>query len=229
MIAEVTRTMNEAERRLLTQRSIDTTAFTALRGTLFWCCLWCLGLAICGLILVAMMAFKINPIVARVLGSVLVIIATICLCAMIQLCSSYIHRSNFRRRFRRSEVPEIQRALKDGRVKVRRVVAKAVIEIVDFEDEGGGYIFDLGDNKVLFLKGQRFFPVDDEMFWPNSEFEIVRTFTGAKWVGIFCHGRQLPPVRTIGSEDLKEEFTWSDHEEIVHANLESFATRITAG
>ncbi|HEV7591346.1 MAG TPA: hypothetical protein VGO40_24750, partial [Longimicrobium sp.] len=54
----------------------------------------------------------------------------------------------------------LTRALEDGRVTVKRVSAVAVIEIEPLEDEGTGYVFDLGDGRVLFLKGQEYVPTE---------------------------------------------------------------------
>src|SRR3954465_9190104 len=69
---------------------------------------------------------------------------------------------------------ELTRALEDGRVTVKRVSAVAVIEIEPLEDEGTGYVFDLGDGRVLFLKGQEYVPTEDGYDpWPNTDFELV--------------------------------------------------------
>jgi hypothetical protein len=227
VIEELTRKMNDAERTLLTQWARDTTHFVTVRGTLKWFFVWCLALASCGLVISAMIAFEINPIVLGIFGGPLALIAIICLYAIIQLWSSHFHWSDVQKKFQRHDVPEIERALEDGLVTVKKVSAKAVIEILEFEDEGAGYIFDLGDDRVLFLKGQRFFPVDAGMVWPNSKFELVRTRIGARWVGIFCHGAELLPVRTIDAADLREEYIWSEREEVVQADLQSFASRIS--
>lgn len=218
--------MNEAERTLLTQWVNEAHTFVTLSGTLKWTVFWCLVLMVCGLVVVATSTLAINPIVAGVIGGSLVILAIVCLIAILSLWSSYVHWSGVFRRFQRHDGPEIQRALEDGFVTVKRVAAQAVIEIVEYEDEGGGYIFDLGDNQVLFLKGQHYFPVIEDMVWPNSDFEIVRTQIGARWVGIFCHGEKLLPVRRIETSDLNHEIAWEEHEEVANTDLDSFVSRL---
>ena len=117
---------------------------------------------------------------------------------------------------------------KPGEVVPSDAAAKAVIELEEFVDEGGGYIFDIGDGQVLFLKGQQYFPVNDEMPWPNTSFEIVRTNPGNRWVGIFCYGGELPPIRTIETSECNEDVVWAEHEEIADGDLESFAKSLLA-
>jgi hypothetical protein len=38
----------------------------------------------------------------------------------------------------------------------------AVVELEPMEDEGAGYLFDLSDGHVLFLKGQGYEPTEDD-------------------------------------------------------------------
>ena len=228
MIEELTRTMNAAERAWLTECVTDIQPFITFRDTLKWFIVWSGGLICCGLLAAGIFLAELSPLVSGMLGGPLAIIAIICLYAVIQLWSSYFHWSAVHRNYVRRDVPEIEVALLDGTVTVKNINATAVIELVEFEDEGSGYIFDLGDGQVLFLKGQQYSPVKDKMQWPNSDFEIVRTVHGNRWVGIFCHGSGLSPIRTIETSDCKEEIAWAEREEVVESDLETFASSLMA-
>lgn len=115
---------------------------------------------------------------------------------------------------------DLARMLEDGRVTVKRVRATAVIELEPFEDEGPGYLFDLGDGRVLFLKGQDYGFPDDENPWPNTEFEIVRTVAPGRMLDMTFHGQQLRPVRVVPSAELDGQKAWADREEVLEMSLD---------
>ena len=121
----------------------------------------------------------------------------------------------------------MKKALENGRVSIKKVKSNRVIEIEEYEDEGAGYIFDIGNGKILFLKGQRFFPADESMEWPNSEFEIVRTVHGNLWIGIFCYGKGLEPAQVIPTSKCKQDIVWADREDLLNGNVDDFAHSIT--
>jgi hypothetical protein len=118
----------------------------------------------------------------------------------------------YAKRFRRKVNPKVQEALADGRVEVKRVEAKDVIELEEFEDEGPGWIFDLGDGQCLVLKGQTFYPTNEQSPWPNDQFELVRTSKHGLQVGIFCSGKLLEPSQRISTAEFPEEFIWGEME-----------------
>ena len=117
---------------------------------------------------------------------------------------------------------ELARMLEDGRVVVKRVQAVAVVEIEPIEDEGYGYVFDLGDGRVLFLKGQDYpgTDMDEEMPWPNTEFEIVRTAVHSTMLDLTCHGRALPPLRVIPGDDVDPQKGWEEREEVLQMSVD---------
>jgi len=114
---------------------------------------------------------------------------------------------------------EVARVLEDGRVTVRRVRAVAVVEIEPLEDEGTGYVFDLGDGRVLFIKGE-YFRADGEAPWPNTEFEIVRTIADGEILDVHCHGTALPPLRVIPGDDVDPQAGWDEREEVLHMSVD---------
>lgn len=115
---------------------------------------------------------------------------------------------------------ELARALEDGRVMVKRVRAVAVVEIEPLEDEGTGYVFDLGDGRVLFLKGDDYVPAEEGAPWPNTDFEIVRTADGSLILDLYCHGTSLPPLRVVRRDDVDPETGWDEREEVLEMSLD---------
>ena len=228
MIETLHRKMNRAERAFLMDLVTDKPPTVTLKGTFWWSCVWSVAIVICGALVGVMLALEINPLLVGLAGGPVLLFAIASLYAIIALWSSYIHWSRYEKRFRDHDAPEIKRALEDGHVTVKKVVASAVIEIVEFDDEGGGYIFDVGDHQVLFLKGQHFITVDEEMEWPSNDFEIVRTAVGNRWVGIFSYGTELLPIRSIETSDCRDDIIWSDHEQLVQTDLQSFARSLLA-
>ena len=115
---------------------------------------------------------------------------------------------------------EVARVLEDGRVTVRRVHAVAVVEIEPLEDEGTGYVFDLGDGRVLFFKAD-FVPVDDDgASWPNTDFEIVRAAAGGELLDVRCHGTALPPLRVVRHDDVDPQKGWDAREEVLPMSVD---------
>jgi len=111
--------------------------------------------------------------------------------------------------------PLIEATLRSGTVVSKRVVATSVIEIAEYEDEGAGYIFGVGDDQSLFLKGQWVYPANDNMPWPCSEFEIVHSTDRRLRIGIFCSGTKLTPVRTVETAECNDDIVWAEKEEVL--------------
>jgi hypothetical protein len=102
-----------------------------------------------------------------------------------------------------------------------------VVEIEELEDEGPGYIFDLGDGRSLFLKGRRFAHAVGGP-WPNSEFDIIRTVAAGLWIGLFCRGHRLTPTRLIENRECDPRVILSEHEDVVDGSPLEYANKITA-
>jgi hypothetical protein len=219
--------MNEEERALLTDRVANRESPITVEGTIKWVVLWFGGLVLCGFVLSLLFSAGVNPFIGGVVGGVVGCVAIICLYAIIMLIGGHRRWSRLHREFVRDEIPKIQKALEVGAVFVKKVSASAVITIIEFEDEGSGYIYDVGDGRILFLKGQRFYPVNDSMSWPNSEFEIVTTVHGDIWIGIFCSGHELIPVREFETSDCVDELLWAEREDILDGEIEQFARSLT--
>ncbi|WP_420128585.1 hypothetical protein [Longimicrobium sp.] len=93
----------------------------------------------------------------------------------------------------------LARLLDDGRVVATRVRAAAAVQIEPWDDEGTGYLFDLGDGRVLVMKGDDYFADEDEeeARWPNTDFEVVRAVADRRIVDMRLHGSALYPARVL--------------------------------
>jgi hypothetical protein len=222
---ELTRPINERERSELTNLLTNSVPRVTVAGTVGWVCVWTGGLLFCAFVTVVLVS--LNPVIGGIIGGALSIAGVICLYAIILVIGTHRRWARTHQDFVRHETPQIQMALENGHVLVKKVSGNAVIEIVKFEAEGSGYIYDIGDGRILFLKGQRFIPVDEDMGWPNSEFEIVRTVDGDLCVGIFCFGKELPPIRELEASECIDEVVWADREEVLEGDIEQFAKSIT--
>jgi hypothetical protein len=123
-----------------------------------------------------------------------------------------VARANARRRrnhvsWTTQRAGELTRVLEDGRAVVTRVRAAAVVQIEPWEDEGTGYLFDLGDGRVLVMKGDDYFvdEDEDEARWPNTDFEVVRAAADLRILDIHLHGAALRPVRVLQYDEYDAE------------------------
>jgi hypothetical protein len=129
-------------------------------------------------------------------------------------------RLKFGERYTAQRDRELAAMLEDRRVTVKRVHAVAVVEIEPMEDEGTGYVFDLGDGRVLFLKGQDYDVADDDAPWPNTDFEIVRAATDGTMLGLHCHGAALRPLRVVPRDDVDPQKGWDEREEVLEMSMD---------
>ena len=215
--------MNEREKRHLTALGREATPPVDRRQTWKWTGVWFVGLVMCGLLAVGLVSHLPNVTLAGVLAGVLAAAGLICLYALIAVITGHVRWSRYHKGFTRNTLPKLQSALKEGRVDVKRVAALGVIEIAELEDEGPGYLFDVGDGMTLSLKGQRYVPAEasDDRHWPNTDFEIVRSATEHLWIGIFCSGKPLQPVAVIESTKCKDDVLWSEREELLQGTPEA--------
>jgi hypothetical protein len=224
--------MSEREARIL-QAHVERAPTVTLRGTAKWVSVWIAGLVLLGLIGYGLASLEpwlnaggLLGGLVMVAGALCILAGVLCVGAICMLISSHLGWSRFEREFRRRDVPEIRAALRDATVRVTRVRATSVVTIEEYEDEGAGFIFDVENGQLLFLKGQGYWPAEEAMAWPNSEFEIVRTAVGDRWVGIFCHGAPLTPTQVLQSAECKEDIVWAEREDVVEASMDEFVRSI---
>lgn len=235
MYREFVRQMKVSERKLLGDALLaDTNPRDRRRDTLKWLAVGMGGLILCAVPVIAASHLipegvvrggwqRVAVMACALTIAVFSLAGLICFYVMTQVIRSHFEVNRLRSEFRRETAPEIRNALADGQVIVKEVAATAVIELAEYEDEGSGWLFDIGAGQVLFLKGQSYEPEDESLPWPNSEFEIVRTRHGKMWVGIFCHGEELEPVRVLELSDCRHEIAWKDGEELLAGEINSVA------
>ena len=218
MFETFTRTLNDRERsrlqKAIAQAQHNASPFAAFQSLL-------IGSAVtiaCGYAAVAAIV-TINPFVGPLFAMPLGFGAVLGLYFVIQTIEGFREGC----RLARSTIPACRAALEEDQVAVKRIVASRVIEIESSEDEGPGYLFHIGDGRLFVLIGQDSDDLIEPAPWPNTEFELARTLRGDFWLGIFCRGVELVPVRVLQPSDCDADFVGSDREEIIAADLEEYA------
>ncbi|MGI9037736.1 MAG: hypothetical protein ACR2GQ_02635 [Gemmatimonadota bacterium] len=94
----------------------------------------------------------------------------------------------------------VESALRRGEADAIDVDAVAYAEFEEYEDEGACWAFDLGDGRLLFVRGQEYYRDDD---FPSLEFSIVAALdeSGAvalEWVE--SHAPPSPPAVVVPAE-----------------------------
>ena len=231
MFHEFVRQMTEPELKELsnTLQEIDRGPMS-VSHTMKWTAAWGAGFIICGILEAALlMNVGVHHVVLRSgIAGIVAVAMIVCLYAIIMLARGHFYWRGAYRKARSERAPLVRSALSSGRVRVKKVVASSVIVIEPLEpDAGSGYVFDIGNGEILFLKGQKYYPVTDEMEWPNADFEIVRSEPGDLWVGVFCYGRKLKPLDVIPISSCRDDRVQADREEVLATTLEEFRGSLT--
>jgi hypothetical protein len=219
--------MNEKEAAVL-RAAAQWVPAVSPHGTAKWVAIWTASLFVLALLGYGLAAMAPPAIVGGLVGGALLVAGLSCMGLVYMQISSHIRWRRHARDHAERAVPSIQAALRDATVNVTSVHATAVATIEQFEDEGDGFIFDVGDGQLLFLKGQEYRPDDDAMPWPNSDFEIIRSTVGDRWIGIFCSGAPLEPTSVLQSSECKHEIVWAHREDVVDATMDDFIRSIRA-
>ena len=221
MYREMTRKLNREELAVLNETVANTAPPITVRSTLKWFAIWASGILISAALAVWLVESfpKIGPVLAGIPGA----IGVFCFLFLLLLLQGHFHWAANYRRFLRITRPSILEAIRLGTAKVKEVESKAVVVIEPSEDEGTGYVFDVGDGSLLFLKGQQYELVDKPAGWPNTRFSIVTTECGDIFVGIFCQGDKLEPVLEIDSKDCRPDVVWSTREDVIQGDLLEFS------
>lgn len=126
------------------------------------------------------------------------------------LIAIYLSMENFKWRKQRLDVElKLLEALEDKRVEVAQVIASEVV--VEFNEHGPNvFYFHVESNRILRIElgsidwpfsdpgdGDSLYVKSGKDKWPNTQFEIVKTVKDNLWVGIFCLGDKLDPIRQI--------------------------------
>jgi len=220
--------MSDRERRLLEQAAAEGPTNLVKKSELLNGCLLSLASLVCAALLFCVILWNPHPVAFVILAVLLILSGIILFFFGGNMVQGYFRWGHYAKRFRAETSTQIAAALKNGLVESKSVIATRVIEVEEFEDEGSGYVFEIDSNRSLILKGQRYFPAEDSMEWPNDKFEIVRTQAHELWIGIFCHGKKLEPCRRIETQDCDPEFVWAEIEEIFSGTPEEYLRTIQA-
>jgi hypothetical protein len=211
MIQKLQRPLNENERRCLSRLFEVVPRIASFSKSFRWLALWTSILGICVFLFARGLFRPGGP-----SGIWMVIIPITCIfgisafyCAYM-VFSGYLRLLGYARRFNRDQAPKIRAALDDGRASVLIITSDRVVVIEEYEDEGLAYIYDLGDGTSLFLRGEDYFPEEEDAPWPARQFEIVRSSLNGKSVGIFA-GREAPAqIRKIAMAKMPQSFCLAD-------------------
>lgn len=220
---ELTREIRAAERAVLQNQLASSALPGTFIGVLIRLGSLIGGISCCGLIVLAMLGWNVNPILVAAIVVPVSFIAIAFLYIAIVVVEARISQSRWRRKFDRETAPQIRAALEYGIVHVKLIDATAAIEIGAFDDEGDGYIFDVGDGRVFLMRDQSFLPIDEAMPWPCSSFEIVWSVQPRLWIGIFCSGSALTPMRIVEPSDDLENANSESYEVLLDANFQELA------
>lgn len=119
---------------------------------------------ILALLAAGLIALRPNPILGGIGGGIIFVAGIICLYAFIAVTSGFFRWRRYYRDFSTDTLPVVRRVLEEDRVLSRDVTASEVYEIEEFEDEGPGYIFSIGDGKSLLLIKHR---ITQRIFYPD--------------------------------------------------------------
>ncbi len=223
MYREYERSLNATELAEVQRLATNTELTASWWSTLKWAAIWLAGFIGFGAMGVAAAVWSETSTLGMVLFAVTFLAWVFCLACFCIVFTDHFRMARDDRRYQRDMRPRAEAALRDGMVSVKEVEATAVVYIEPFEDEGAGYIFDVGDGKLLFLKGQEYEYCENDAAWPNTRFSITRTGTEDLFLGMFGHGQPLEPVLQMQSENCHDDVAWGpDREDLIEGKLLEF-------
>jgi len=112
--------------------------------------------------------------------------------------------------------------LETGEIEVIRCQPLAYVKFDEYEDEGVHYVFDVGEDTLLFLGGQNWYP---SRRFPNADFEISNNPD----VLLVTTGKKIAPQRVIPAEEAQRIikyhaviFPFQGHLDTVEKDLQAF-------
>jgi len=113
-----------------------------------------------------------------------------------------------------------------------RIKSERFYQLCEEEDEGGEYLFELNNNKLLFFGGQEYYPNNK---FPNSDFEIVigKGQSGETVIfKIFTFGNKIKPLRKVKSDDKSRLYHLAnivpDNFSEINGNLQTIESELNA-
>jgi hypothetical protein len=118
------------------------------------------------------------------------------------------------------QIRTYESAIRRNEATVVRVVASAVVELEEYEDEGLCHAFQIDEDSIAFTTGQDYYDCSSRRF-PNSDFSIINILDeGGEVAHIVMakHGRKLEPVRKIPA-DVKLKLRQPGDLEVISGRL----------
>lgn len=84
--------------------------------------------------------------------------------------------------------------IEHGMVQSIQVKSDSIVELIENEDEGACYVFDVSDGQLFLLQGQLFYSDED---FPNSDMELVYGLRPWGFMTRYCRGQRLKPVQRL--------------------------------
>lgn len=146
-----------------------------------------------------------------------------------------VNRENKRAEIRKQNAAGIARRLQRGEIEETQVTASGVVRVVD-EDEGevSGFFFDIGGDRVMFLREETLWSFLENTPWCKRDKELVApsAFRIAWYPDAVGHiiqfeslGPDVSPLRTVGATNFDEEYyALADGEIIEDVALATLAT-----
>lgn len=126
------------------------------------------------------------------------------------VAGSYFDRRRGERQFAMSYASLLQVAIAGGDASVISVEARSVIVIDDENSGDTTWLFELESGNTFFLRGDDYYPVEEDMPWPAKRFQIVRAAANDHLIGLFTEGASLEPDRYVDASEMPEEYLWAD-------------------
>ena len=221
MYSEYQRQLTEDEKMSLAQQA-NASSLVNVRATLFWLFVFTLVLAIC----VGAMAILISlsPTWGPILAACPGVIGFGCVLCIVMFLQGHLDHARFHRQFKVETRPQLLKAIEADSAIVREFKATRCIKLVPFEDEGAGFIYDIGDGSLVFLKGQAYEHDEEDQSnpWPNDHFSIVHTGCRKFLIDIELHGKCLEPIEEFDLGDCLDDIIWSVREDVLAGDLFEF-------
>jgi hypothetical protein len=126
-----------------------------------------------------------------------------------------------------AQVQMLESARSRDEAEVFDISARAFIEFQEVEDEGACYAFDLGDDTIVFVVGQQFYP---GARFPSLDFSLVYPLAENGESAdelIEKRGARAAPMRVI-PRAAKLQLDIPEHLAVVHGSLERLEETLTS-
>ena len=111
----------------------------------------------------------------------------------------------------------INKTLDNNSIEILHCQSSNMYKLKEYEDEGSHYLFQVEDNKILFIGGQEFY---ENKSFPNTDFEIATAYGEGSLPTLlekYYYGEKLKPLKIIAGKEkwkLFENRKYSDIEDI---------------